>query len=100
LVTGHQPDVEYTRLQRSGLDVERTMRALFPAADTLVPGVPAWLGQVLAKATAFAVADRYDDAASMAAALRLASGQISAGTHRVAPAPDLPATDHVALVPR
>ena len=87
LVTGRQPDVEYTRLQRSGLDVEGTMRALFPAANTLVPGVPAWLGQVLAQATAFAVADRYDDAASLAAALRHASGQISAGTRRVAPAP-------------
>jgi serine/threonine protein kinase len=74
LLTGRCPDAEYTRLQRSGLDVEGTMRALFPAADTLVPRVPAWLGQVLTKATAFAMADRYDDAASMAAALHHASG--------------------------
>jgi serine/threonine protein kinase len=59
LITGRHPDAEYARLMRSGLDVERTMRALFPAVDSLVPGVPAWLGQVLATATAFAVADRY-----------------------------------------
>jgi hypothetical protein len=72
---------------RSGLDVEHTMRALFPAVDTPVPGVPAWLGQVLSKATAFAVADRYDDAASMAAALRHTSRQNRGAARRVVPTP-------------
>jgi serine/threonine protein kinase len=87
LVTGRRPDAEYTQLLHSGLDVEGAMRALFPAAHTLVPAVPAWLGQVLTKATAFAVADRYDDAASMAAALRHASRQNRGAAPRVVPAP-------------
>jgi hypothetical protein len=87
LVTGRRPDAEYTRLLHSGLDVEGAMRALFPAAHTLVPGVPAWLGQVLAKATAFSAADRYDDAASMAAALRHTSRQNRGAARRVVPAP-------------
>src|ERR687886_1730570 len=97
LVTGRHPDAEYTRLLHSGLDVEGAMRALFPAADTLVPGVPAWLGQVLTKTTAFAVADRYDDAASMAAALRHTSRQNRGAARRVVPAP--PARPQPSVVP-
>jgi serine/threonine protein kinase len=99
LITGRHPDAEYTRLMRSGLDVEHTMRALFPAVDSLVPGVPTWLGQVLLRATAFAVADRFDDAASMAAALRHTSRQNRGAARRVVPAPPPPARPQPSIDP-
>lgn len=70
LLTGRHPDEEYTRLQRSGLDVESAIRALFPPVDTIVPGVPAELVRVLSQATAFASADRFPNADAMAAPLR------------------------------
>lgn len=92
LLTGRYPDTEYTRLQRSGLDVEATMRALFPPADMLVSGVPSTVAEALAHATAFALADRFPDAAAMAAALRQAldDGSLSATTpvsHVASPPP-------------
>jgi len=74
LLTGQRPDATYTRLQRDGLDVEGAMRALFPPADTLVPEVPASLSAVVARATAFAVADRFPDAAAMRNALHAVIG--------------------------
>jgi serine/threonine protein kinase len=70
LLTGRRPDAEYARLQRTGLDVEGAMRALFPPVDTLVPGVPAVLAAVLTRATAFAAADRFADIRAMEAALQ------------------------------
>jgi serine/threonine protein kinase len=82
LLTGRRPDAEYTRLQRGGLDVAATMRALFPPADTLVPGIPAGLAQVLTRATAFDVTDRFPDAASMAVALQQVL-QPSSGSHSI-----------------
>ncbi len=72
LLTGRQPDAEYTRLQRDGLDMEGALRRLFPPADTLVPDLPPALAEVLARATAFAAADRFLTAEDMAAALRQA----------------------------
>ena len=70
LLTGRHPDGEYTRLQRSGLDVEATMQALFPPANTLTPDVPPSIAEALARATAFAPADRFIDAAAMSTALQ------------------------------
>lgn len=78
LLTVRRPDAEYARLQRSGLNVEATMRALFPAADTLTPDVPPALAAVLTCATAFSAADRYADAAAMGDALRQVEGQLAA----------------------
>jgi serine/threonine protein kinase len=70
LLTGRNPEAEYIRLRRSGLDVAGAIRALFPPADTLVPAVPAALAQVLVRATAFDKDDRYPDAAALVTALR------------------------------
>ena len=69
LLTGHRPDAEYTRLQRGGLNVEATMRALFPPADSLAPDVPQALAQAITRATAFTTADRFPDAQAFARAL-------------------------------
>jgi serine/threonine-protein kinase len=70
LLTGHNPEADFTRWRRSGLDVAGALRALFPPADTLVPAVPAALAQVLVRATAFDKDDRYPDAASLVTPLR------------------------------
>ncbi len=72
LLTGRQPDAEYTRLQRDGLDMEGALRRLFPPAGALVPDLPPALAEALARATAFAAADRFSTAEDMAAALRQA----------------------------
>jgi nitrous oxidase accessory protein NosD len=84
LLTGRHPDAEYARLQRSGLDLERTLRTLFPPADTLVPAVPAALARVITQATAFAAADRFPDAVTMAAALQQVGGQRARNAGRAA----------------
>ena len=70
LLTGRSPEAEYTRLLRTGLDVEGAMRALFPPVDTLVAGVPAALGYVLTRATAFRIDDRYLNALALRTALQ------------------------------
>ncbi len=96
LLTGRRPDATYARLQRDGLDVEGSMRALFPPADTLAPDVPAALSAVVARATAFAVEDRFPDAAAMKNALRAAIGPPSLPSGRPSqpvaarPAPSAP----------
>jgi F-box protein 11 len=73
LLTGQSPDEEYQRLQRDGRDVEGTMRALFPSADTLASAVPAPLARVVERVTAFVATDRFDSAMALADALRQAS---------------------------
>jgi len=93
LLTGRRPDAVYARLQRDGRDVEGAMRALFPPADTLVPEIPASLSAVVARATAFAVEDRFPDAPAMKDALRVVIGQpsLSGGRPgRPVPAPPAP----------
>jgi len=70
LLSGRQPDVEYRRALRSGLDLEHALRNLFPPLEPLVPGTPPALSRVIETATAFAVQDRFHDAVEMAGALR------------------------------
>ena len=72
LLSGRQPDVEYRRALRNGYDLERALRSLFPPLDTLVPGIPPALSQVIVTATQFDVLDRFATALDMADALRLA----------------------------
>lgn len=72
LVTGRYPDMEYARLLRSGLSVDKAMRLLFPSADTLLADVPLALAQVLTCATSFDATSRYGDASSLATALKQA----------------------------
>ncbi len=71
LLSGRQPDVEYRRALRNGLDLERALRSLFPPLEGLVPGLPPALSQVIATATQFEAEDRYANADDMANALRL-----------------------------
>jgi serine/threonine protein kinase len=70
LITGRQPDAEYRRLLRTGLDLEGALRALFPPIATIVPSVPAALSQAIATATAFDVDDRFSSAQAMSAVLQ------------------------------
>ncbi len=96
LLTGRRPDAVYAQLQRDGRDVEGAMRALFPPADTLVPEIPASLSAVVARATAFAVADRFPDAAAMRDALHAVIGPPWLPSRRssqpiASPAPIVPA---------
>jgi len=70
LLTGRRPDAEFTRLQRSGSNLEATIRALFPPASMLVANAPSSLAAVITQATAFAAIDRFANAASMGDALR------------------------------
>jgi serine/threonine protein kinase len=72
LLSGRQPDVEYRRSLRSGLDLEGSLRTLFPSLEALVPGIPVALAQVIARATAFDLRDRFKNAETMADALRAA----------------------------
>jgi len=70
MISGQQPDAEYRRLMRGGLDLEASLRQLFQPLDELLPGTPQSLAEVLARATAFVPEDRFEDAMEMAAALR------------------------------
>lgn len=72
LLSGRQPDVEYRRALRNGLDLEGALRSLFPSLDTLLPGMPTALSQVVAQATEFDLRDRFPSAEVMAEALALA----------------------------
>jgi len=70
MISGQQPDAEYRRLMRGGLDLEASLRQLFHPLEELLPGTSPSLTEVIAHATAFAPKDRFADAAEMAAALR------------------------------
>jgi serine/threonine protein kinase len=100
LLTGRHPDAEYTRLQRTGLDVEATLRALFPAVDSLVPDVPQALAHVPLRATAFAPADRFPSAAAMAAALRQVTSPAATVVVAAQPLPAPPTTAPVVAPPQ
>lgn len=90
LITGQHPDAEYTRLQRSGLDVEGILRNIFPPVEELVPGVPAAVSNVLARMTAFNLDDRFPNANSMKSALQQISGYATtvAMSHSASMAPN------------
>ena len=70
MISGQQPDAEYRRLMRGGLDLETSLRQLFQPLEELLPGTSPSLTEVIAHATAFAPKDRFADAAEMAAALQ------------------------------
>ena len=70
LLSGRQPDVEYRRALRNGLDLERALRSLFPPLESLVPGIAPALSQVIVTATQFDARDRFASAEDMADALR------------------------------
>jgi len=72
LLSGRQPDVEYRRALRNGLDLERALRGLFPPLESLVPGIAPALSQVIVTATQFDARDRFASAEDMADALRRA----------------------------
>ncbi|MGH2344597.1 MAG: protein kinase domain-containing protein, partial [Chloroflexota bacterium] len=72
MISGTQPDAEYRRLMRGGLDLEGCLKALFPPLDELLPGTPRVLSEAIARATAFALEDRFPDAQAMATALNIA----------------------------
>lgn len=69
LISGTQPDAEYRRLMRGGLDLEACLRTLFPPLDELLPDIPRALSDVISRATAFSLEDRFPDAQTMAMAL-------------------------------
>jgi hypothetical protein len=69
LVSGKKPSAELARLQAGGLDMPEAMKQLFPPLDTLVPGLPPAFVQVVARAVAYNVADRYPDAIALGVAL-------------------------------
>lgn len=100
LITGQYPDAEYTRLQRSGLDVEGILRNIFQPVDVLVPGVPATVSHVLTRATAFNLDNRFPNANSMKSALQQTSGYAStvamSYSASVAPNSQLPAQSTIA----
>lgn len=70
LISGQQPDAEYRRLMRGGLDLDACLHQLFQPLEDLLPGVPHLLTQAIIRATAFAPADRFPNAPAMAAALQ------------------------------
>ncbi len=74
LLGGEDPDWAYGRFRRQGLDAQRARLALFPSASWAALAIPHELITVLYRATAFAAADRYLDAAVMLEALRAARG--------------------------
>ena len=74
LVGGRDPDIAYGHLRRSGLDVQRALRALFPPEVYADLGIPQPLTKLIARATAFGAQDRFPDAAAMATALRAVRG--------------------------
>jgi hypothetical protein len=69
LVSGKKPSAELARLQAGGLDMPAAMKQLFPPLDTFVPGLPPAFVQVVARAVAYNVADRYPDAIALGVAL-------------------------------
>jgi uncharacterized membrane protein (DUF485 family) len=69
LVSGKKPSVELARLQAARLDMPDAMKQLFPPLDSLVPGLPSAFAQVIARAVAYDVADRYPDAMALGVAL-------------------------------
>ncbi len=78
LLSGRRADSEYTRLMRGGLDVEGAMKALFPPLSR--PDLPPGAGECIERATAFDVADRYPDAATMASCLAHVLGALPPGS--------------------
>jgi serine/threonine protein kinase len=100
LLSGRHPDAEYTRLQRTGLDVEGTLRALFPPVDSLVPDVPPALAHALRRATAFAPDDRFASAAAMAATLRQVTSPAATVMVPPQPLPTRPTTAPVVAPPQ
>lgn len=74
LLGGHNPDMALAARLRSGLDLQRCLRTLFPPLDEHALGLPPGLAAVVVRATSFNADDRFDDAASMAAALRALLG--------------------------
>jgi serine/threonine-protein kinase len=74
LLSGHDPDAEFIRLRRAGLDVQRALRRLHPPLDAVGRGVPQALGAAIAQAVAFTPDDRFSSAAAMGAALRSQRG--------------------------
>jgi serine/threonine protein kinase len=73
LLSGHDPDAEFIRLRRAGLDVQRTLRQLYPPLDAIGRGIPQPLAAAIARAVAFTPDDRFSSAA-MGAALRAQRG--------------------------
>jgi hypothetical protein len=73
-VGGRDPDIAYGHLRRSGLDVQRALRALFPPEVYADLGIPQPLTKLIARATAFGAQDRFPDAVAMATALRAVRG--------------------------
>lgn len=92
LLTGRNPEIEYGRLTRNGLDVQGAMRQLFPSVDTLVPDVPPALARAITRATAFEADNRFPDAAAMGDALK----EAFAPAPTVSAAPPPPATSPAA----
>jgi hypothetical protein len=95
LLTGRRPDAEFSRLQRQGLDLEATLHALFPPANSLNPEVPPDVAEAIARATAFAPSDRFLSTAALAAVLddllqpylAVATGGATADAGSMAPIP-------------
>jgi len=69
LVSGRTPEAEFARLQGKGLDVEGSLRLLFPPLGTIVTGLPPDFAAAIAKAVAFDVNDRYPDVVTFGIAL-------------------------------
>ena len=69
LLTRRRPDNEFSRLQRQGLDLEATLRDIFPPVTSLNPHVPSTVAAAIARATAFSPADRFPSTAALASVL-------------------------------